>query len=1242
MTKRTMKYNPSFLSEAELIEGFVVRHADLEIIIGIIGENITDSNQHVLVIGPRGSGKTTLVHRVAAEVIRDKELSDRWYPLIFSEESYEVVTAGEFWLEALFHLSEQVNAEKWKSSFNELKKESDEQRLADRALAQLLDFSDSQGKRVLMIVENLNMLFGDLTTEEEAWKIRHTLVNEPRLMLLATATNRFEHMENSSKAMFEMFKMQDLKPLDDDECNSIWEHITGQRLLGERIKPVRILTGGNPRLLTIIAKFSAHRSFRKLLDDLVDLIDDHTEYFKSHLDNLPSIERKVYLALAGLWDASTAREIAEAARLDVNKTSSLLGRLVNRGAVVVEEHGKKTKWYVVAERMYNIYYLMRRRGKLADRVKATVRFLVSMYDPESTARLITEEACRLPTELRRDHCLAYEMAVKEVPDRQLFARIIASTPKSFFESPYLSEAFRNSMAIRTDDDSKEEASGVLDDELKKAREINEQGKKQYEAGNYNRALKLLDKVVDEFGKSNKTVLLIEVALAMVRKGIALGQLNRNEEAITVYDEVVARYADADETALRQEVAMAMFNKGYRLGQLNRYEEEIAVYDEVVTRFADADETALREQVAMAMVNKGYSLGQLNRYNEEIADYDEVVARFADADEPVIREQVAMAMVNKGASLGQLNRYDEEIAVYDEVVARFMAADEPALRAPVATAMVNKGITLGQLNRSEEAITVYDEVVVRFADAGETAIREQVARAMVNKGRRLGQLNRYDEEIAVFDEVIARFTDTEETMLREPVARAMVNKGYRLGQLNRYDEEIAVYNEVVARFSVADETAIREQVAMAMVNKGITLGQLKRSGEEIAVYDEVAACFADADEPVLREQVAMAMVNKGLTLGQLNRYEEEIAVYDEVVTRFADADETALREQVAMAMVNKGYSLGQLNRSEEEMAVYDEVAARFANAGETAIREQVAMAMVNKGITLGQLNRSEEEITAYDEVVARFADADETAIREQVVIAMVNKGITHGELNRSEEAIAVYDEVVARFADNDEMAIREQVSMALSNKGDLLDKLNRYVEAEKVFRKAISLTPDVTWITVNMIKLLLKMPGRVDDALLAAEEIIAKKPEDAELLNEVSWIFYKHNDLVMLTKAESWATKAVTLSPGNSNAHHTLACILGVLGKGCEALESARKYFQDTSLVEKRIEYAIELIVVLAASGQAKNALEMLVNSQAEKHLEPLVVGLKLYLGEDVKTAPEIKEVAKDVAKRIETLLKDRR
>ena len=96
-----------------------------------------------------------------------------------------------------------------------------------------------------------------------------------------------------------------------------------------------------------------------------------------------------------------------------------------------------------------------------------------------------------------------------------------------------------------------------------------------------------------------------------------------------------------------------------------------------------------------------------------------------------------------------------------------------------------------------------------------------------------------------------------------------------------------------------------------------------------------------------------------------------------------------------------------------------------------------------------------------------------------------------------------------------------------------------------------------------------------------------------------------------------------------------------LDKGNEALEWAGRYIQDVALVENSIEDAIELFVELAASGHVKEALGLLVNSPAKKHLEPLEVGLKLFMGEDVKTATEIREVAKDIVKRIEDRLQKR-
>ena len=411
MSKRPMKYNPAFLTNAELINSFVVRHEDLNLILQVIRENTTDSNQHVLVTGPRGIGKTMLVLRTAAEIRRDNELDGRWYPLVFAEESYQVTTPGEFWLEAIFHVAEQCGDPQWKQTFDELSAEPDEIRLRERALAHLMDFADAQGKRILLIVENLNMLLGEQISHNDAWVLRHTLQNEPRIMLLATATQHFSDIENSGKALFEMFKPHELHPLDEDDCRVLWTKITGREPTRGNIRPVQILTGGNPRLLTIIAQFGANLSLRELMRDLMQLVDDHTEYFKSHLDRLPTVERKVYLTLAELWDPVTAREVADAARLNVNKTSALLKRLRNRGAVIADDEAGRKKYYRVAERMYNIYYLMRRRGTPSSRVKAVVNFMVSFYQPKElvmATRRIAEEACQLASDRRTDHYLAFQ------------------------------------------------------------------------------------------------------------------------------------------------------------------------------------------------------------------------------------------------------------------------------------------------------------------------------------------------------------------------------------------------------------------------------------------------------------------------------------------------------------------------------------------------------------------------------------------------------------------------------------------------------------------------------------------------------------------------------------------------------------------------------------------------------------------------------------------------------------------
>ena len=385
MALNIKKYNPGFLTDDEMISSFCVRIGEFESIIETLGDTGASSNAHTVVIGPRGSGKTHLLLRVAAEVRRETALAGL-FPIVFAEESYEVATTGEFWLECLGLLAEQAPAaerDDLRLSYNDLRSMplEDDRGLAERCLGSLLDFADRQGKRLLLVVENLNMLFAEMSDPYMGWRLRKTLQTEPRIFLLGSATSRFAEIDHPEHALYDLFRVVTLRPLDTGECEALWSTVSGQPAGTQPVRPLQILTGGNPRLIAVIAGFETVYSFRELMDNLLDLVDEHTEYFKSHLDALPQQERRVYLALARLWKPATAREVAQLARVDVHKCSAQLNRLVDRGAVAIEGGTARRRQYYLTERMYNIYYLLRRPSGESQVVEALIRFMASYYSP---------------------------------------------------------------------------------------------------------------------------------------------------------------------------------------------------------------------------------------------------------------------------------------------------------------------------------------------------------------------------------------------------------------------------------------------------------------------------------------------------------------------------------------------------------------------------------------------------------------------------------------------------------------------------------------------------------------------------------------------------------------------------------------------------------------------------------------------------------------------------------------------
>ena len=253
------------------------------------------------------------------------------------------------------------------------------------------------------------------------------------------------------------------------------------------------------------------------------------------------------------------------------------------------------------------------------------------------------------------------------------------------------------------------------------------------------------------------------------------------------------HAARSKEATPVQTAMALVNKGVTLGEAEKLEDAIAAYDELVGRIGDAEEPALREWVAKALVNKGLALGQAEKLEDAIAASDEVVRRFGDAEAPELREQVARALVNKGGVLGKAEKLEDATAASDEVVRRFGDAEEPVLREQVATALVNKGVALGNAEKLEDAIATSDEVVRRFGDAEEPALREQVAGALTGRAfSRLCLAKRSwrgpDREEEARGLLAQALTDADAALNISPDDPIMLgNKGYTLYLLGRTEE-----------------------------------------------------------------------------------------------------------------------------------------------------------------------------------------------------------------------------------------------------------------------------------------------------------------------------------------------------------------------------------------------------------------------------------------------------------------------
>jgi DNA-binding transcriptional ArsR family regulator len=436
------KYTPDEMSEDEFLKRFVVRlEIFQEIFDDIKSSDYSIPNQHYIIIGQRGQGKTSLLRKIEIEVKNDDKLSTFLLPIKFAEEQYQIRSLSRFWEEIADYL-QSLYSEIFPTILDDMEEHFEDDDYELKAFSYLENVIKKSNKKLLLLIDNIDELIAKLS-EKEQRQLREVLLSSSSFRIIGGSTKMLEQHYDYSKPFYEFFKIIKLKGFDkkeskkfllslaqEDEYKQKIEEIIENN--PERIEVIRQLTGGVPRTLVMLFDIFLDDS-GDAFDDLLRILDEVTPLYKHRMDDLPTQLQEIVHTLAINWDGMLTNEIAKKTRIESKAVSAQLKKLEKYEIIESESIGKNNI-YKIKERFFNIWYLMRfGRKKDRQRVAWLINFLTSW-------------------------CTKEELETKAVQFKEKIKNGVVKPLHAF----YMSEALRYSgLSVKTDLELKNELENFL-------------------------------------------------------------------------------------------------------------------------------------------------------------------------------------------------------------------------------------------------------------------------------------------------------------------------------------------------------------------------------------------------------------------------------------------------------------------------------------------------------------------------------------------------------------------------------------------------------------------------------------------------------------------------------------------------------------------------------------------------------------------------------------------------------------
>ena len=608
-----MLYNPELMPEEEIKQTFVARQPLVDEIVTLIERQPKGAGmQHLVIIAPRGMGKTTVLLMVKF-AIKDRGLAEKWQAIKFPEESYSIYDLADFWVETLNLLATETQDNDLSAVTEKLKtKYPNSDDLQEAAYATLKDWHKKHRKRLVLLVENFDQILEQINDERDNARLRDVLMNDGAVMLIGGATTFFKEARAYDQPLYNFFKIYNLADLKFEQMQELMlqrAEVDGIPNFEEKLKANRsqlraleYFTGGNPRLVLMLYRVVTQSDISEVQRALEKLLDEVTPYYKHKIEILPPQQRKILDHIARISSQTregvTPGEIATAVRLSPNQVSAQLKRLSELGYVRAANLRGRSSYYTLSEPLYAIWHQMRFGRSVRERMGWLINCLRALYDEDD----LLAENQKLITRFREHVSANQTSKARDVLEHQL----------------YLAEAIEsvtNRLSIKKDVGSNFFSLGLVAYQLGKKEEALQNFKQAAELNpNDNDAWYFVGATLATLGRVEEAIPAIDYSLKISPddpstwsfRGLLLRHLKRFEEAIISYDLALE---------LNPKSIQNWYERGSLLDDLKRFEEVAINYDRIIEIEPNDPE---------AWYKRGVALFMLHRFKDATVSFDQAI------------------------------------------------------------------------------------------------------------------------------------------------------------------------------------------------------------------------------------------------------------------------------------------------------------------------------------------------------------------------------------------------------------------------------------------------------------------------------------------------------------------------------------------------------------------------------------------------------------------------------------------